>query len=65
MSVKEEVHMAETECLRSKEYPKVVVIGKSKGESWYSVSRDCTFFHGSEKLKVKVIQKTVGNLNFF
>ena len=41
-AVKDEVTTtvtAETECLKAREYPKVVVIGSpSKGERWYSVS---------------------------
>ena len=44
MTIKEEVHLAETECLKSKEYPKVVVIGRAKGERWYSVSINLVFF---------------------
>ena len=44
MTIKEEVHLAETECLKSKEYPKVVVIGRSKGERWYSVSINLVVF---------------------
>ena len=43
MTIKEEVHLAETECLKSKEYPKVVVIGRAKGERWYSVSISLVF----------------------
>ena len=44
MTIKEEVHLAETECLKSKEYPKVVVIGRAKGERWYSVSINLVVF---------------------
>ena len=54
MTIKEEVHLAETECLKSKEYPKVVVIGRAKGERWYSVSINLVFFVTSSKRKCNV-----------
>ena len=50
MLVKEEVYMAKTECHRLKDYTNVMVIGKSKGGTWYSVSHHSTIFQCLEEL---------------
>ena len=56
MLVKEEVCMPKTECHRLKDYTNVMVIGKSKGGTWYSVGQHSTVFHGLEEL-LKIINR--------